>query len=1144
MGQNRYAFFIGANGPQTDRLSSLRYAERDAERLAAALTAYPCTFTKVEGMKAVSREATLTQLKIFAGQCEKSDVLIVHFSGHGIYDEQLYLICNGSDTTNLDASAIGVDAIKRILQRSKARHKLLVLDCCYAGGAFSGPFKGEPDIKGVLTQEFEGSASIILSACSRLDRAREVETLDGGAGFLSWVLLASCTTHFQEVSPDHHSLSLGDIWHWMPKALAEVNRLLGEAKHLPLPVLVSQLEAGTDSDIWLTEARRDARTSDHEKASHDRQHFLKTLLADHSSFIRSRLDSFVGREKELAEIRQRIAEKQPTGGYLTITGQAGQGKSSIIAKLVDSYQQECGPEKIAFHFIPFNPGPDHQVGLLRNIMARLVLKYNLSDLYVASESRPALRDYFPKVLAELAAQGGKEVIFIDGLDQLEEDATGLRDLSFLPNNPSPGVVFVLGTRPNDTLRPLELLKPRYEYQLPNLSREDFNLILQHRQVPLERSLADRFYHAMQGNALYLDLLAKELAKQGTTASEAFIKQVADNPEHLFSLSMTRLKRLAVEWREIIKPLLGVLLVAQEPLGVRHIRQILGVDDDRLREGIERLGGLIVRDWQERYSLFHLKLYEYLRQDEQRPAKVYIFATDEEQGWHKRLAQWYAGDNLSIIWQNINNNPEEQRQREYARQYYLTHLYQAHEWQQLFEVLDEGVYGRGKMRYDPSTRLYAQDLDLGRQAAAWEGWTLEQGSALLPRLWQYTFLRCSLASRADQYPLAAFRILVLLERKQEAIGLTELLTSPANKVRALLQITEPLREQADQERDWLEILLRAGDVAQTIEDSFEQAKALLQLATSLVHAKQCDRARAVWSEAERMIATIQDSSQQAEALAQLGAALAHAQQWTQAERVIATIQHSYQQAEALAQLGAALAQAQQEQQAEAVWTQAQQVIGTIEDRDERAGALCELATALAQAQLWTQAQQVIGTIEDSFRRSAALRELAAALAQAQQEQQAEAVWTQAQQVIGTIENSDKRTRALRELATALAQARLWTQAQQVIGTIKDSFRRSAALRELATALAQAQLWTQAQQVIGTIEDSFRRSAALRELALQLALEGKFEQVLRLIQHSWWLARTRENALNLFPIAIGLITQHPELGIALNEAFTRVDSFLKG
>lgn len=94
------------------------------------------------------------------------------------------------------------------------------------------------------------------------------------------------------------------------------------------------------------------------------------------------------------------------------------------------------------------------------------------------------------------------------------------------------------------------------------------------------------------------------------------------------------------------------------------------------------------------------------------------------------------------------------------------------------VLDTVEYGKAKIRDDPSTRSYVQDLDLGRQAASWERWTLEEGIALLPYLWRYTLLRCSLTSQADKYPLAAFQLLILLKRKQEAVGLAELLTDPA------------------------------------------------------------------------------------------------------------------------------------------------------------------------------------------------------------------------------------------------------------------------------------------------------------------------------------------------------------------------------
>jgi hypothetical protein len=252
------------------------------------------------------------------------------------------------------------------------------------------------------------------------------------------------------------------------------------------------------------------------------------------------------------------------------------------------------------------------------------------------------------VLEAIAARNRQEVIFIDGLDQLREDADGERDLSFFPKNPPQGIVFVLGTRPNETLYPLELRKPHHSYHLPGITREDFNLILQHRNVDLEPDLADQFYKEMGENALYLDLVAKELAQASTLKPEALIERIADDPENIISLSMTRLKRHAVEWREVLKPLLGVLLVTREPLMGRLLRTILNLDDERLREGIARLGGLVADDGKNRYSLFHLKLYDYLRQDEKRPHKEYIFARDEEEGLHDLLARWCEQGDFSGI----------------------------------------------------------------------------------------------------------------------------------------------------------------------------------------------------------------------------------------------------------------------------------------------------------------------------------------------------------------------------------------------------------------------------------------------------------------------------------------------------------------
>src|ERR1700682_3129628 len=115
-------------------------------------------------------------------------------------------------------------------------------------------------------------------------------------------------------------------------------------------------------------------------------------------------------------------------------------------------------------------------------------------------------------------------------------------------------------------------------------------------------------------------------------------------------------------------------------------------------------------------------------------------------------------------------------RQYTLLRLAQHLYDAQAWPRLFEMLDMHQYGWAKLRYDPGTFSYVQDLTLGQQAATWSGWTMEEKIALLPRLWQYTLLQGNLASRADGYPERGFRLLALLKREQEALGLVELLTN--------------------------------------------------------------------------------------------------------------------------------------------------------------------------------------------------------------------------------------------------------------------------------------------------------------------------------------------------------------------------------
>ena len=1076
--QRRYAICIGINQYDASAcMPDLRFAENDACALHKLLLQHG--FLPEHSRLLTGTEATLDAIQqalrdIVLTRPGKDDLVVFYFAGHGtlvsLPDEEehdepqtdVFLVSHDFSYQHIAQESglwlehpLRLENLRtRFFERTRSKKVLFLFDSCHSGDFPGSPYReGETPVAHIKQMFAKSSAGrVALSSCMPQQKAREDAQFQHGL-FTHYLLEALAGRAPDAVGHDGW-VTVGSLFDYLSTMLPEHQRpVRSGVEHGSFQLLRYEQHARANT-ASTSQANED------EQRRFSRQQRLQALLADHHGFMDDRLNSFVGRERELVEIRQRIAEKQATGGYVTITGQAGQGKSSIIAKLVDEY----GPENVAFHFIPINPGPDHQVGLLRNLMARLILKYDLSELYVQSESRPALRDYFPKVLGELVGKGGKEVIFLDGLDQLEEELTGVRDLSFLPNNPPAGVVFVLGTRPNDTLRPLELLKPRYEYRLPNLSRQDFDLILQHRQVPLSRELANQFYQAMQENALYLDLVAKELGEHGTIPPAEMIAQLADNPENLFSLAMARLKRQPTEWREVIKPVLGLLLAAREPLAKPHMRQILQVEDDRLNDGLERLGGLIADNGQQRYYLYHLKFRDYLHQDEHNPTKKYIFATDEEERWHHSLASWCKQGNLALIWENVPGKPIEQERRVYARHHYITHLFYARAWPQLFEVLDAQVYGQEKIKDDLSTHLYAQDLDLGRQAAAWEGWTLSEGVEKLAHLWRYTLLRTSLASQADQYTPEMFETLVWLRREQYALDLAELLTDLTYRVKILLQTARILRMQPGREQKSLQVYVRVQEVLRLMEDGESKRQALYELGMAFIQARQ-------WDQAEAIANSFAEKDGDVSILRELCKALAHAQLWERAEAIARSFEGSWASLEMFYDLGIALIQFQ-------LWERAEAIANSLAEKDGDVSILRELCKALAQAQQWERAEAIARSFEGSWASLEMFYDLGIALIQSQQ-------WEQAEAVAASLQESETKASLLCGLGVALARAGQWEQAEAISRSLWwEKTSRTKVVYELCRNLLQSQQWERVEEIVTSLWESETSARILSELATAL------------------------------------------------------------
>lgn len=775
--------------------------------------------------------------------------------------------------------------------------------------------------------------------------------------------------------------------------------------------------------------QRDQRWLSHLPSGRDEKTQVVRFIIDQSDYVQDRLQRFVGRQAELTMLRERIEEKREGGGYVILTGDAGQGKSSIIVRMIADQDIDTS----AYHFIQPGSGFDAPISLLRNLMARLILKYDLPEDYdIKGESYQIMAGNFLRVLKAIAENGAREIVYIDGLEQLKTDSSAVPDVSFLPSRVPPGIVLVVGIRPNktlDDLLPLTGLKSDDPYPLPGLSREDFDLLLQHRKAPGRETLSDSLYQRLTNNPLYLDLVAQELGASPDLRLEQLIARIESNPNDIFTITFSRMQRSRDEWYDVIRPILGVLLVAQEPLSAQQIGHIFKQESVRFREGISQLGGLLTRASKQTFTLFHPKLKEYLKQEADAPGNGIQFNAEEVETLHGQVTNWCKQGPIEQLWSELPNPSPRDDYQEYAQKHYIFHLYEARRYEHLFEVLNKGSYEQEKLRFDKSTRSSAADLMLGCQAAACGAGRLEEGEKLLGYLWRYTLLRTNLTTRADAYPIEAFQALLALDREREALDLAELLTQPARKLAVLILFTEYLLKHPTRKTEGLQFYSRVYEIALSIKDDNIQTSALRELTTVLINAGQLIRAESV----------------------------AH------------SITRNKERIRALSHLAAKLKLGGEEEKAETLWQEASTIADAIADSDERNRATYYLSISFMQAKEWKRAEAAVRSIDTNDAQIRALCQLALSFKIEGLASQAETVWEQAQALVSTITKREERDKAYRIYAIAQAEAGLWDEAKTTANRYlaNNPTEKVAVFGKLASSLVRAGLWEQSRSIINLI-----------------------------------------------------------------------------
>jgi hypothetical protein len=179
----RSALIVANDRYQDLRLRQLRAPTRDAEALARVLSHPDIGNFQVKVVTNEPEHRLRREIAAFFADRERDDLVLAHFSCHGVKDDsgQLYFATPDTELQNLDATAVPADFVNRHMTRSRSRRVVLLLDCCYSG-AFARGMLHRADTAVDLGDRFEGRGRIVLTASSAMEYAFEDAELSHAEG--------------------------------------------------------------------------------------------------------------------------------------------------------------------------------------------------------------------------------------------------------------------------------------------------------------------------------------------------------------------------------------------------------------------------------------------------------------------------------------------------------------------------------------------------------------------------------------------------------------------------------------------------------------------------------------------------------------------------------------------------------------------------------------------------------------------------------------------------------------------------------------------------------------------------------------------------------------------------------------------------
>jgi tetratricopeptide (TPR) repeat protein len=239
---------------------------------------------------------------------------------------------------------------------------------------------------------------------------------------------------------------------------------------------------------------------------------LDREAAEHDAFAVSRAKVYLGRSSYYQTLNEHVKGHESP---LLISGEAGFGKSALLANWALRYRKQNPNDFLLMHFIGATPASTDWMAMLRRIIGEFKRRFNLEgDI---PDQPVALRKDFTSWLYK-AATKGHIILILDGLNQLEDNDQAL-DLVWLPSVIPENVSLLLSTLPG---RPLQALEKRgcQILQVEPLKVEERRQLITEYLAYFAKNLSPARVERIAGtrqaeNPLYLRVLLDELILFGS-----------------------------------------------------------------------------------------------------------------------------------------------------------------------------------------------------------------------------------------------------------------------------------------------------------------------------------------------------------------------------------------------------------------------------------------------------------------------------------------------------------------------------------------------------------------------------------------------------------------------------------------------------